>query len=62
MISKIMEEIKSRYNCKKKDAGVFAKVVIDGANFVIEAYDMEGVGRVATVSMKRLVGFGICRA
>lgn len=57
MINKIMEEIKSRYSCKKKDAGVFAKVVIDGANFVIEAYDVAGVGRVATVTMKRLVGF-----
>lgn len=56
MINKIMDEIKSRYNCKEVDAGVFAKLVIEGANFVIKAYDVEGVGRVATVVMKRLIG------
>ena len=57
MIQKMMEAIKSKYACKAVDAGVFAKVVIDGANFKIDAYDVAGVGRVATVQMKRLVGF-----
>lgn len=57
MIQKIMETIKSKYTCKSVDAGVFAKVVIEGANFKIDAYDVEGVGRVSTVQMKRLIGF-----
>lgn len=57
MIQKMMEAIKSKYTCKAVDAGVFAKVVIDGANFKIEAYDVAGIGRVATVQMKRLIGF-----
>lgn len=57
MVKTIVEEIKSKYNCQSVDADVFAKVVIDGANFHINAYDVEGIGRVATVEMKRLVGF-----
>lgn len=57
MINKLMDEIKSKYTCTPVDADVFAKVVIDGANFIINAYDVEGVGRVATVQMKRLIGF-----
>ena len=56
MIEKMMEAIQAKYKCKPVDAGVFAKVVIEGANFVIKAYDVEGLGRVATVSMKRLIG------
>lgn len=56
MIKKMMEEIQSKYKCTPVDAGVFAKVVIDGANFQINAYDVEGLGRVSTVQMKRLVG------
>lgn len=56
MIKKMMEEIQSKYKCTSVDAGVFAKVVIDGANFQINAYDVEGLGRVSTVQMKRLVG------
>lgn len=56
MVKTIIDEIKSKYNCKSVDADIFAKVVIDGANFNINAYDVEGVGRVATVEMKRLIG------
>lgn len=57
MIQKMLEEIKSRYACKTQDTGVFEKVYIDGAKFLINAYDMKGLGRVSTVEMKRLVGF-----
>lgn len=56
MIQKMMDVIKSKYTCVPVDAGVFENVVIDGAKFKISAYDVEGVGRVATVQMKRLVG------
>ena len=57
MIQKMLEEIKSNYACKTQDTGVFEKVYIDGAKFLIKAYDMKGLGRVSTVEMKRLVGF-----
>lgn len=52
----MIDEIKSKYTCIAVDADVFAKVMIDGAKFRINAYDVEGMGRVATVEMKRLVG------
>ncbi|MBQ8518814.1 MAG: hypothetical protein IJ455_04295 [Agathobacter sp.] len=57
MIQRMVEEIKSKYACKTQDVGVFEKVVIDGATFRMCAYNMKGLGRVATVQMKRLVGF-----
>lgn len=57
MINKMMDALRAKYTCKTLDAGVFAKVVIDGANFVIHAYEVSGVGRVATIQMKRLIGF-----
>lgn len=56
MIQKMLDAIKSKYVCAPVDAGVFENVMIDGAKFKISAYDVEGVGRVATVRMKRLVG------
>ena len=56
MIQKMVAEIKSKYPCKTQDTGVFEKVYIDGAKFRINAYNMKGLGRVATVEMKRLVG------
>ena len=56
MIQKMVEEIKSRYACKTQDAGVFEKVYIEGAVFRMHAYNMRGLGRVATVEMKRLIG------
>lgn len=56
MIQKMIEEIKAKYTCKTVDAGVFANVVIEGAKFKICAYDVQGIGRVATVEMKRLIG------
>lgn len=56
MINKMMDAIQEKYTCKPVDAGVFAKVVIEGANFVIKGYDVEGLGRVATIQMKRLIG------
>lgn len=56
MIQKMIEEIKVKYTCKTVDAGVFANVVIEGAKFKICAYDVQGIGRVATVEMKRLIG------
>ena len=57
MIQKMLEEIKSKYVCEKQDADVFGKVVIDGATFRISAYDAKGLGRIASVEMKRLIGF-----
>ena len=57
MIQKMMEEIQSKYNCKSVNAGVFGKVMIEGAKFKISAFDVKGVGRVATIEMKRLIGF-----
>lgn len=57
MIQRMLEEIKSKYVCEKQDADVFEKVVIDGATFRINAYNAKGLGRVATVEMKRLIGF-----
>lgn len=56
MIQKMVEEIKSRYACKTQDTGVFEKVYIEGAVFRMHAYNMRGLGRVATVEMKRLIG------
>ena len=56
MIQKMIDELKSRYACKTQDTGVFEKVFIDGAKFRINAYEMRGLGRVATVEMKRLIG------
>ena len=56
MIQRMLEEIKSKYACKTQDTGVFEKVYIDGAKFCIHAYNMNGLGRVATVEMKRLIG------
>lgn len=56
MIQRMLEEIKSKYVCEKQDADVFEKVVIDGATFRISAYNAKGLGRVATVEMKRLIG------
>ena len=57
MIQRMLEEIQSKYVCEKQDADVFEKVVIDGATFRIHAYNAKGLGRVATVEMKRLIGF-----
>lgn len=57
MIQKMMEEIQSKYNCKAVNAEVFEKVVIEGAKFKISAFDVKEVGRVATIEMKRLIGF-----
>lgn len=57
MIQKMLDVIKSKYTCVTVDAGVFENVIIDGAKFKISAYDVEGLGRVSTVQMKRLVGF-----
>jgi len=57
MIQRMLEEIQSKYVCEKQDADVFEKVVIDGATFHIHAYNAKGLGRVATVEMKRLIGF-----
>lgn len=56
MIQKMIEELKSRYACKTQEIGIFEKVHIDGAVFRIHAYEMKGLGRVATVEMKRLIG------
>ena len=56
MIQRMLEEIKSKYACKTQDTGVFENVYIDGAKFHICAYNMKGLGRVATVQMKRLIG------
>ena len=56
MIQKMMEEIQGKYNCKSVNAGVFGKVMIEGAKFKISAFDVKEVGRVATVEMKRLIG------
>lgn len=57
MIQKMIDEIKKEYCAVPVDAGVFANVMIDGAKFQICAYDVEGIGRISTVQMKRLVGF-----
>lgn len=57
MIQRMIEELKQKYNCAPVEAGVFANVVIEGAKFKICAYDVKGIGRVATVEMKRLIGF-----
>lgn len=56
MIQKMLDVIKSKYTCVSVDAGIFADVTIDGAKFKINAYDVEGLGRISTVQMKRLVG------
>ena len=52
----MLEVIQSKYNCKAVNAGVFEKVMIEGAKFRISAFDVRGVGRVATIDMKRLIG------
>lgn len=57
MIQRMMTEITNKYVCKTKDAGVFANIVIDGAKFKICAYDVEKIGHVTTVEMKRWIGF-----
>ena len=51
MIYTMLEEIKNRYKCKKVNIGVFAKVRAEGATMCIEAYDVEGIGRVAMMEM-----------
>ncbi len=56
MIERMMEKIKAHYSCKEIDAGIFSKIVIDGANFRIRGYNAAGLGRVSTVQMKRLFG------
>lgn len=56
MIYKMLEDIKSKYECTPVDAGVFAKLTIQGAKTVIQAYDVAGVGRVALAEMTQLFG------
>lgn len=52
MINKFLEEIKSLYECKKVDVGVFENVKVEGSKIHIEAYDVVGMGRVSTVQVK----------
>ena len=54
MISYFLAELKKEYECKKVDVGVFDRVIISGSKTHIEAYDVEGIGR---VSMVETIGF-----
>ena len=57
MIQKMVSELQNKYSCTPVNAGVFSNVTIEGAKFKICAYDVKGIGRVATIEMKRLIGF-----
>jgi len=51
VIYKMLEEIQNTYSCKKVEVGVFDMVKVEGAKVHIEAYDAQGMGRVALVEM-----------
>ena len=55
MINKILTKIKE-YRLRSLDAGVFQKLVIEGANFEINSFELVGAGRVATMCASRLFG------
>lgn len=52
MIRNMLEEIQKRYSCRQVSTGDFAKVSVAGARISIEAYDAEGLGRVAVVFVR----------
>lgn len=54
MINKFLSSIKERYECTSVDVGSFKDVRIEGSKIHIEAYDVNGLGRVSTVEV---IGF-----
>lgn len=51
MINKFLSEIQNKYLCERVDVGVFNLVKVEGSKIHIEAYDAEGLGRVAMVEV-----------
>ena len=54
MINYFLSELKKNYECKQIDVGDFREVKIEGSKITIEAFDVDGVGRVSTVEV---IGF-----
>ena len=54
MINYFLAELKKQYECKQIDVGDFKEVKVEGSKITIEAYDLEGLGRVSTVEV---IGF-----
>ena len=54
MINHFLSELKKKYECKQIDVGDFKEVKIEGSKITIEAFDIDGVGRVSTVEV---IGF-----
>ena len=54
MINYFLAELRKKYVCNQIDVGDFKEVKIEGSKITIEAFDIDGVGRVSTVEV---IGF-----
>ena len=55
-INEFIQSLSSQYKVSERNLGEFARVKKSGMNFEIHGYEIEGVGKMSTLSMKAMLG------